>query len=568
MKKFYVFVYCVCCISASAQGDIPKWVERAKQAVFSIEAFDKNGNVRRGNGFFIEATGEAISDYTLFNGAVRAVITGADGRQMQVNHIIGADEVYDVIRFKVTIQQRNVAYLPVAQQIPVVEEDAYLISINEQVQKGKIEEISKMKESYAYYKIDIPLTSSQISLPLLTADGEVFALTQADASGKNKTYGVSTPYIQGLRFTPIDLLGNTYKTMEIRKEWSENQDDAQLALLFYASLQDASTYLETLNDFIETFPNLADGYLGRASHYVHHWRELAASEAEQAQMLVMAFDDLDKYLKNNPNEDDGLYNQAKLIYEAMLDDSTTVSKDWNIQTASDKLQRAIAINDLPVYRQLEGDIAFFHGDFEKAYESYMVVNRSPFASSLTFFLAAKTKEQLPDANPNELIALMDSAVIKSLSIPAEATAYLQESIDLKIQFGQYEAAVKDYDQLYRVLAGNITDVFYYYREQAKFRAGDFDGAMSDISLAIALDPQNAVYYAEEASIYLRLQDPEKAQASVEKSLALDADFAASHRLLGVCLIRQQKKDEACQSLLKAKELGDPVADRLIAENCQ
>ena len=475
--------------------------------------------------------------------------------------------MYDVIRFKVSVQ-RNVPFLPIALNMPDKGADAYLLPAKDPVQAGEIEEITKLKESYGYYKVNIPLTSLQVSLPLLTAEGEVFAITQADASGRNKTFGMSVPYIQDLRFTSIDLFGNTYSSMGIRTVWSENVDEAQLALLFYASMQDAPTFLETLNDFIETFPNFADGYLDRASHYAHRRGELAASQDEQNRMLAMAMADLNTYLKSNPLEDEGLYNQAKLIYEVLLDDNSTMSQDWNIQVASDQLHRAITIEDLPVYRQLEGDIAFFQGDFEKAYHSYMIVNESPIASSLSFYLAAKTREQLPDVNPSELIALMDNAVAKSLTVPSEAAAYLQESIDLKIQFGQYEAAVKDYDHLYRVLAGNITDVFYYYREQAKFRAGDFDGALVDIAMAIALDPQNAVYYAEEASIYLRLQDPVKARESVEKSLALDADFAASHRLLGVCLIRQQNKDEACRAFQKAKELGDPIVDRLISENCQ
>ena len=568
MKKFYVFVCCVCCMSLSAQRDMPGWVERARQAVFTIETYDVNGNVRRGNGFFIQATGEAVSDYTLFNGAVRAVVTGSDGRTMQVNHITGADDLYDVIRFKVSVP-RSVPFLPVAQEMPVTGAEAYLLPASEPVQMGAIEEMTTIKDSHSYYKVDIPLTSSQVSLPLLTSSGEVFAITQADASGRNRTYGVSVPYIQEIHITSIDLLGKTYTSIGLRKTWSEDVEQAQLALFFYASQQDAPTYLETLNDFIETFPNLADGYLSRASHCVYYRRILAESQAEQMQMLAMAAEDLNKYLHYNPQEDEGLYNQAKLIYEALLLDHQTMElQDWNIQLASEKLQRAIAINDLVVYRQLEADIAFFQGDFEQAYKSYMIVNQTPLASALSFFLAAQTREQLPDVNPDELIALMDSAVAKSMLFPSEAAPYLQESIDLKMKFGRFEAAVKDYDALYRALAGKVTDVFYYYREQAKFRAGDLDGALNDMMIAIALDPQNEVYYAEEASIYLRMQEPERALESVEKSLALDAEFAASHRLKGICLLRLEKKEEACQAFLKAKELGDSVVDRLIEENCR
>ena len=567
MKVFYGLVLGVCCLSLQAQRDMPGWVDNARKAVFTIETSDKNGKVRKGNGFFIQNTGEAISHYALFDGAVQAVVTDAEGRKMQVNSIVGADEVYDVIRFKVTVP-RNVPFLPVAQGMPEVGTEVYLLPAKETVQKGAIEEITKIMNSHEYYKVNIPLTSLQVSLPLLNAKGEVFAITQADASGKNKTYGVSIPYIQQLRITSLSLFSKTYSSLGIRSGWSDNVGEAQVALLYYSAQQDAPTYLETLNDFIKTFPNFADGYLSRSAHYMRNRGVLAESPEGQARIMGLAMDDLNNSLKYNPKEDEGLYNQAKLIYEVLLDDSTIQSNDWNIRVASEKLQRAIAINDLPVYRHLEGDIAFFQGDFEKAYNTYMMVNKSSFASSLSFYLAAKTRELLPDANPDELIALMDSAVVKSSSVPSETAAYLQESIDLKMQFGKYSAAIKDYDQLFRVLVGNVSDAFYYYREQAKFRLGDLEGALHDIEMALALDKQNALYYAEEASVYLRMQDPVRAQASVEKALALNAEFAASHRLLGVCLLRQQKKNEACKAFQKAKDLGDPIVDKLIEENCK
>ena len=563
MKIFYGFMLCVCCLSLQAQRDMPRWADNARKAVFTVETFDKNGNVRKGNGFFIQNTGEAISDYTLFNGAVQAVVTDAEGRKMQVNSIIGADDIYDVIRFKVTVP-RAVPFLSVARIMPEAGTEVYLLSAENTIQRGEIEDITIMKDGHGYYQVNIPLTSLQTSLPLFNSNGEVFAVTQADASGKHKTFGVSIPYVQQLHATSLDIFSKAYSSIGIRSGWADNVDEAQLALMYYSYQQDAPTYLETLHDFIRTFPNLADGYLSRASHYMRNRDVL--SESQEAQNLAM--DDLNNSLKYNPKEDEGLYNQAKLIYEVLLDDSTIQSNQWNIMVASEKLQRAIEINDLPLYRQLEGDIAFFQGDFEKAYHAYMTVNQSSFASPLSFYLAAQTRMQLPGANPNELIALMDSAVERSMTIPSEAAAYLQESIDLKMQFGQFDAAVKDYNMLYRVLSGNVSDAFYYYRAQANFRAGYLEGALADIETAIALDKQNAIYYAEEASVYLRMEDPVKAQASVEKSLALDAEFAASHRLLGVCYQRQQKKDEACKAFRKAKDLGDLVVDRLIEEYCQ
>ena len=77
-----------------------------------------------------------------------------------------------------------------------------------------------------------------------------------------------------------------------------------------------------------------------------------------------------------------------------------------------------------------------------------------------------------------------------------------------------------------------------------------------------------MYLAEEASIFIRQKKYAEALQSIDKALALAPDFAACYRLRGVCFLRTEKKDAACEALNKAKELGDPVADKLIKENCQ
>jgi tetratricopeptide (TPR) repeat protein len=558
----------ICSFPLMAQKN-PKWVEKAKKAVFTVETFDKDGASHKGNGFFISETGDAVSDYSLFSGAEKAVVTDVDGRAMQVTKILGADELYDVIRFAVAVPKK-VPFLPLINAIQAVGAEAYLLppgtGKGELLKKSAITEVTKIKEIYGYYKIEMPLTSTLISTPLLTSEGEVFALAQADASGKNSTYGISIPYIQNIQIGTMDVLNKTYSSIGIRKAWAATPEDAQIALLFYNSQQDAPTYLETLNDYIATFPNASDGYMNRASHYAYHRNELAASEAEQAKMLEMAKADMNTALKYSTKQDEVYYDQAKLIYSLVVNDSTIPAKDWNIDLASEKLQKAISGDDMPAYRQLEGDIAFYLEDYEKAYNAYMLVNESPIASASSFYMAAKAKQQIPGTSIGDVIALMDSAV--NVANPSDALAYLQDGIDLKMQFGQYEAAVKDYDRYYNMLGGNVTDAFYYYREQAKFRAGDLDESLKDIQLALKADPNNAMYHAEEASVFLRLKEPVKAQASAEKALALEPDFAACHRILGVCLVRQEKTKEACAAFQKAKELGDPVVDKLIKENCQ
>ena len=239
-----------------------------------------------------------------------------------------------------------------------------------------------------------------------------------------------------------------------------------------------------------------------------------------------------------------------------------------MERAAELIGKALAETDMPLFRQLEGDIAFYQEDYRKAAAAYALVNQSPMASATSFYMAAKAEEQIEGANLGKVNAVMDSACARAMTTnPSDAGAYLLETVDLKMRMGQYEAAAKDYDRYYELEGGNVNTSFYYYREQAKFRAGDMDGALADIQSALAKEPENALYYAEEGSIYLRKQELEKAQASLEKSISLQPDFAAGYRLLGLCLVRQHKKEEGCRAFQKAKELGDPVIDKLMKEHC-
>ena len=218
---------------------------------------------------------------------------------------------------------------------------------------------------------------------------------------------------------------------------------------------------------------------------------------------------------------------------------------------------------------MEGDIYFFQGNYEAAYDDYMRVNESPMATPASWYWAEKAKANMPGANFGDLIALLDSAVAKCGTPPSpEAAPFILERVDLKLKLMNYPAAIADYDLYYTVSGGRVGDDFYYYREQAKFRAGDLEGALADIRTAMQLSPDDPAYRAEEASVYMRMEKYDEALASLEGALKLAPDFAACYRLRGVCYVRQKKMAEACEALRKAEELGDPVAPRLVKTHCK
>jgi tetratricopeptide (TPR) repeat protein len=550
-------------IVLSAQKQ-PKWVEKASKAVVTVETLTKDGVKKSCNGFFISEKGEVVSAYEVFRGSVSAVVITAAGERLNVTQILGADDMYGVVRFKVT-PQKKLEHLKVATTRPVSGDLAFLLPSKEEkiLSQGSISDVSKIKNTFDYYRIDRPLPLSQENFPLLNSEGEVFAISQPDNSQKGNTYGVDLAYVLSLQVSTSDLFKRAYAEIGIRKGWATDFEDARLALILYASQQDANTYLETLNDFVESFPDNPESYFSRATHYSLHRNELGDMPNR---MLDLAMDDLDLAVKLSKDKAEGLYNKAKTIFTVAISDTSLVYKDWNIATAEDYLQKALKENPRPDYYLLAGNIAFQRLDFDQAYKDYSIVNQSNAATGRSFFLAAKCKQQIKGSNPFEIITLLDSAAAKSPD--AEAAAYVLELAEIKTELGLFADVVKDYDRYYLMTAGKVNDAFYYFREQAKYRSDDFEGALKDIDRAItASDGKNAVYFAEKASVYLRLKDLLKAQQNAEQAIALQNDFAAAYRILGISFMRQQKKTEACNSFNKAKELGDVVAERLVTDNC-
>lgn len=575
MKRILLLILACCyLLPATAQKNAPKWLDKSKKAVVLITTYGKDGaKLSSGTGIFVSETGDVLSAYDLFKGAEKATVTDTEGKTYPVSRIIGADELYDVIKVKAETPKK-VQFLPLATDPLAVETVAYLLPYTTEkkadFQQGTITEVSKLKDPYSYYKLSIPLEPAQLNSPILNAEGEVFGLAQADATGKKDiSYAVSASYVNSLAVGSTDFLNATYNNIGIKKAWPADVEQAQVALFLKSSSEDAKTHLETLNDFIATFPNATDGYLNRASLYANRRAELASSPADEKNYLKLALDDIETASKYSDKKGDVYYNKAKLIYGIAATDTTLTDPAWTIQAALETIQKAIEEEDAPVYHQLAGDLYFYQKEYEQAFNEYMVVNNSDIASPTSYYWAAKAKENITGFNIGDVIALLDGAVEKcGLPLTSEAGPYILERIDWKLRLSQYEAAIADYDLYYKAMLGDVGSSFYFYREQAKFRNGDIDGALADIKEAIRLSPDVPDYRAEQASVLVRAKNYTEALTTIEEALKMAPDFAALYRLRGVCYVRLEKKAEACEALAKAKELGDPLAERLIKEHCK
>jgi len=575
MRKIFLFaMMCGVMFLAVAQKNAPKWLEKQRKAVFTVTTYGKdNKSLQTGLGFFITDSGEALSSYTIFKGADRATVTDPDGNTYPVTYVMGADELYDVIKVKVGVSKK-IPFLQVSPEPVPVGSKVYMVPYTTEkkgtFQEGQITEVSKLKDNYSYYKTSVPLESKQLlNTPVLTESGQVLGLIQDDAGGnKEISYVVSAGFVNSLEITSMSILNSTFTNIGIRKAWPSDIEQAQVTLYLLNGSQDSPTYLGTINDFIANFPDSPDGYQSRASLYAYRRAELSQSETEQKSYLDKALQDMDTAIKNSPSKANMIYNKARLVYDIAVADTTLTDKNWTIASAMNILNEAINMEDSPLFHHLEGDIFFSLGAYDQAYESYMQVNNSDMASAVTYYWAAKAKERIPGTNLTDLIALLDKAIGKTNPPTQETLGYLLERIDYKTQLALYDEVVTDYNQYYQLLGGQVAPSFYYYREQAKFRSGDFTGAFEDIQQALKGEPDNPNYMAEEASIYIRQEKYQEALASLDKALQVAPEFASCYRLKGICLVRLNKKNEACEAFAKGKEFGDPLVDRLIREHCK
>ena len=90
MKKFLLILFTLhFSLLTFAQ---PNWAKNASKSVFTLKTFSADGSlIASSNGFFTGANGEAISNFTPFKGAARAVIIDAAGKEIAVTGMICAN---------------------------------------------------------------------------------------------------------------------------------------------------------------------------------------------------------------------------------------------------------------------------------------------------------------------------------------------------------------------------------------------------------------------------------------------------------------------------------------------
>lgn len=561
MKKIFLMLACGWIMQGTWAQDLPKWAAKARKAVFSVITYNKDNKIMNtGNGFYIDETGTAVADYTLFKGADHAVIVTTDGKELPVKYIMGANDIYDVVKFKAEYDKKSGALKP-ASNAPAQGETVYLLPYATQKelkgQNGTIEKIDSIGKDSFYYTLNMQTNDKTVSCPVMNANGEVVALVQKNADAESKqSYAIGIGYASSLAINALSANDFTLRSIGIRKGLPEDEQQALVYLYISSSTVSTEQYLQMLNEFITQYPSNAEGYIRRATCYIGYADDEHYALADQ---------DMNTLLKTASNKAEAHYNVGKLIYSYQLNlGQNKPYKDWTFDKALQEVNAALATAKEPLYYQLQGDIYFAQQKYTEAYAAYAEVNKSPMASASSFYSAAKAKELTEGSDKKEVIALLDSAIIRyNKPYGQDVAPFLYERARVKSDMKDARGAVADYNEFYNAMMGQVSAEFYIIRAQAEIQCRMYQQAIDDVNKAVETDPRNVEYWVEKGSVHLRVNQLEEAEKALRQAISIDPENAPAYRMLGFSLIQMKKKDEGVKLLQKAKDLGDEVADGLI-----
>ena len=504
---------------AAMTSGAQSWTKKAAKAVFTLKTFDKDGALlSSSNGFFVNGDGEAISNFAPFKGASRAVVIDAQDKEWPVECIMGANDIYDVARFKVAAKKTTALPLAVAtanEGTPV-----WLLTYHntKDASMGEVRRAEMFQQEYAYYTVAMTVGDNTTGCPLVNANGEAIGLMQTAAKdGDTLVYAVSARFADSLKITGLSLSDVTLRSTDIKKDLPEKLDQAQLMMFIASTGVDSTKYAGMVDDFIRKFPTEPDGYMYRAELLTNaHRFDEATKNMEQAVSVAK-------------NKDEVYYSYSKLIYQKELMMSDVKYDGWSLDKALETARLAEKENPLDVYRYQQAQVLYAQKKYAEAYDVYATIMSGSMKSAELFSEALRCKQQVGDSTA--VLALLDSCVsMFSKPYLKEAAPYLYQRARTVIDYG---------------------------------RRRMFQQALNDLDDLISLFPRNDLYYSEKASLLVRVGLYDEAIETARQCAEVAPEHSDGYLFLGLAQCLKGDKAEGVKNLEKAKQLGDNQATELI-----
>lgn len=532
----------------------PAPVKKAAQSVFTLTTYNADGTIHSSTrGVFTGNAGEAIAMWHPFQGATKAVIIDAKGKQYDVDAMLGVSENYDVCRFRIKGYNNASTALPLTTDNTAAS-TVYLVGYD--LKKPEIKSIAplrteKFMTNYNYYVFkDVDVSGSMLGCPVVNAAGQLLGIVQRPDDG-GEAFSADARLTTTFKLYGLSINDQTLRATGIRTALPSDEKEASLMLVLAASMTDSTRYNEYIDDYIHYFPTSTDGYNARASQLVNN-RKLAEAD-----------DMLQTEVKRSAKKDIAYSNYSALVYNACVLRVDTTFTKWNLDKAYDLAGEAYKLNAQPAYQHQQAQVLYAQKKYKEAADLLTALQKTDLGKTgEIYYETAQCKAQLK-APKTEIMALLDSAV--NVQKGTASAPYVLARGNQYNADGNYRKAFLDYLTYDSLMNYNASADFYYTKYKCEMKIRQYQPALNDIAHAIVLTRTEPVYYAEMASLQLRVNKLEDAVKTCDLALTIKGADQISDLFIikGIALCELKKTTEGLEALKKAQELGDNRAEGLI-----
>lgn len=527
----------------------PGAVKKAADAAFTLTTFKADGSILgTSNGVCISTDGVAVSPWKPFIGADKAVIIDAKGQKHEVECLLGANEIYDIVKFQVS---GKTTAAPLVTTVSVGDE-AWITPMPKSgnAEKADVSSVEKFMDKYNYTILKSSATDKLNGAPVFNVKGQVIGLFNSAGESQSST---DANYAKDFVVKGLSQNDITLRQSNIRIGLPNTVEEAVVALML-SSEKPTNIHEAIVNEFISKFPQANDGYYALANIQV------AKGEFANADKTMQTA------ISNVTAKDEAQYNFARLIYRnALIQEfaEKTKSVGWTLDKALDEIKKAEITKTNDAYRHLQAQIIYAKGDYAKAYTEFEALTKTKFNNPELYLEMAQSRQHL-GANDQEILDLLNKS-IELCDTPYVSTSapYFYTRGQQLEKMGEYRKAVQDYYTYEYFNQGRLGAAFYYMREQCEVKGRMWQQALQDILIASQLDPKEALYPTEAGSLLLRLNKVDAAISAAQQAIQLDASQPDAHLILGIAQCESKQKEEGLKNIQKAKELGNTQADTFL-----
>lgn len=557
MKKNYILsiIFSLICLSTAFAQPAP--VKKAAKNMFKLTTFDAEGKLLNTSyGAFVSAEGDCLSTWTPFVGASSANVIDAQGRKYDVDCIIGANEIYNVSKFRIKVgndKKMTITPIAIANSTIEVGGETWLLGYDIKsptAKKYTPTKVETFQDNLPYYIYEETANDDMAGSPFLNPMGELIGLMEP-AKKRTDLYCASSQY--AIKMEPTGLTANeaTMRQTNIRIALPKEKNQALLALVMSHNNIQSPKFLATSEEFISLFPTAYEGYNAKAEY-------LITKEDYQGADAIMK-----ECVEKSEQQDEAHFVYSRLIYNTLIFSNDSTFTTWDYTKAMQEIDAAYAAKPLPLYTMHKAKILYAVRKYKESYDTFMDVTKTNMRSGECFYDAAMCLQALNEPN-DKVLALLDSAVA-CFTEPyrQDAAPYLLARAHLLDNIGQSRKALSDLFAYEKALNGRCTPEFFYEREQVGLRCKSYQTALNDIAHAAAIAPQEGTYLAELALLNVKLNKFEEGETFAKLCMDRFPEYGDGYAIYALALITKGNKKECLPYLEKAKELGSPMADPLI-----